>query len=44
MAVLRLLARERAAYMVPPIVVSDELKSGLLVEFAEFPDLWPDKG
>lgn len=33
MAMLRLLARERQAYaLVPPIVVRDELKSGLLVE------------
>jgi LysR family transcriptional activator of nhaA len=40
MAMLRLLAREgKAVALVPPIVVRDELKSGVLVEFCRVPDL-----
>jgi LysR family transcriptional activator of nhaA len=43
MAMLRLLAREsRAAALVPPIVVRDELRSGVLVELARVPDLAED--
>lgn len=40
MAMLRLLAREREGVtLVPPIVVRDELESGLLVEHCRIPDL-----
>ena len=40
MAMLRLMAREHAGLaVVPPIVVRDELDSGLLVEIARLPDL-----
>lgn len=40
MAMLRLLARERAAVtLVPPIVVRDELAAGTLVEHARVPDV-----
>ena len=40
MAMLRLLARERRAYaLVPPIVVRDELKSGILAELHRIDDL-----
>lgn len=40
MAMLRLLARERAGVtLVPPVVVRDELKSGLLVEYARIPEV-----
>ena len=40
MAMLRLLAREReGATLVPPIVVRDELESGVLVEYCRIPQL-----
>lgn len=40
MAMLRLLAREREGVtLVPPIVVRDELESGVLVEYCRLPDL-----
>lgn len=40
MAMLRLLARESGALtLVPPVVVRDELKNGLLVERCRIPDL-----
>jgi LysR family transcriptional activator of nhaA len=40
MAMLRLLVREDAGLaLVPPIVVQDELESGLLVEALPLPDL-----
>ncbi len=40
MAMLRLLARERIGLaVIPPIVVRDELESGLLAEIARLPDL-----
>lgn len=40
MAMLRLLAREREGVtLVPPIVVRDELKSGILVEYCRIPKL-----
>jgi LysR family transcriptional activator of nhaA len=40
MAMLRLLARESGALaLVPPVVVRDELQSGLLVERARLPDV-----
>lgn len=40
MAMLRLLARERRALtLVPPIVVRDELKAGILVEYCRIPEL-----
>lgn len=40
MAMLRLLARERdAVTLVPPIVVRDELESGVLVEYCRIKDL-----
>jgi LysR family transcriptional regulator, transcriptional activator of nhaA len=40
MAMLRLLARERdGVTLVPPIVVRDELASGLLVEYCRIPDV-----
>lgn len=40
MAMLRLLARERIGLaVIPPIVVKDELESGLLAEIARLPDL-----
>jgi LysR family transcriptional activator of nhaA len=40
MAMLRLIARETAALtLVPPVVVIDELRSGLLVEHYRFPQL-----
>jgi LysR family transcriptional activator of nhaA len=40
MAMLRLLARERdGVTLVPPIVVRDELKSGVLVELCRIPEL-----
>ncbi|WP_407051979.1 LysR family transcriptional regulator [Methyloraptor flagellatus] len=40
MAMLRLLARERdGATLVPPIVVRDELESGVLVEFCRIPEV-----
>ena len=40
MAMLRLLAREREGVtLVPPIVVRDELESGMLVEHCRIPDL-----
>lgn len=40
MALLRVLARERVALaVVPPIVVTDELRAGTLVEIAPLPDL-----
>ena len=40
MAMLRLLAREREGVtLVPPIVVRDELQSGLLVEHCRIPQL-----
>lgn len=40
MAMMRLLAREGFGLaVVPPIVVTDELRSGLLTEFAALPDL-----
>ncbi|WP_341022585.1 LysR family transcriptional regulator [Brevundimonas diminuta] len=40
MAMLRLLARERAGItLVPPIVVRDELESGLLVEHRRIPEV-----
>ncbi len=40
MAMLRLLAREsRAAALVPPIVVRDELDNGILVEYCQIPEV-----
>lgn len=40
MAMLRLLAREREGVtLVPPIVVRDELESGVLVEYCRLPDV-----
>lgn len=40
MAMLRLLARERQGLtLVPPIVVRDELKAGILVEYCRIPEL-----
>ena len=40
MAMLRLMAREReAAALVPPIVVRDELKSKVLVEYCRIPEI-----
>ncbi len=40
MAMLRLLARERDAItLVPPVVVRDELDSGLLVEYCRIPEV-----
>lgn len=40
MAMLRLLAREREGVtLVPPIVVRDELKSGVLVEYCRIPEV-----
>ncbi len=40
MAMLRLLAREREGLtLVPPIVVKDELKSGVLVEYCRIPEV-----
>ncbi|MFO1247335.1 MAG: LysR family transcriptional regulator [Alphaproteobacteria bacterium] len=40
MAMLRLLAREREGLtLVPPIVVRDELKSGVLVEYCRIPEV-----
>ncbi|MEZ4835987.1 MAG: hypothetical protein R2873_28990 [Caldilineaceae bacterium] len=40
MAMLRLVAREHAGLaVVPPIVVKDELDSGVLVEVAKLPGL-----
>lgn len=40
MAMLRLLARDNAGLaVIPPIVVKDELASGLLVEAAQLPDI-----
>jgi len=40
MAMLRLLAREREGVtLVPPIVVRDELKTGVLVEYCRIPDV-----
>lgn len=40
MAMLRLLAREREGVtLVPPIVVRDELSSGVLVEHCRIPQL-----
>jgi LysR family transcriptional activator of nhaA len=40
MAMLRLLARETGALtLVPPVVVADELRSGLLVERCRIPEL-----
>jgi len=40
MAMLRLLARERRAVaLVPPIVVHDELKARMLVEYCRIPDI-----
>ena len=40
MAMLRLLAREREGVtLVPPIVVRDELESGVLVEYCRIPQL-----
>ena len=40
MAMLRLLARERDAFtLVPPIVVRDELRTGLLIEHCRVPNL-----
>ena len=40
MAMLRLLAREREGVtLVPPIVVRDELESGILVEHCRIPDV-----
>lgn len=40
MAMLRLLAREsKGVALVPPVVVVDELKSGMLVERFRFPDI-----
>ncbi len=40
MAMLRLLAREREGVaLVPPIVVRDELDSGVLVEHCRIPDV-----
>lgn len=40
MAMLRLLARETGALaLVPPVVVSDELKSGILIERCTLPQL-----
>lgn len=40
MAMLRLLAREgRAVALVPPIVVHDELKTRMLVEYCRIPDI-----
>jgi LysR family transcriptional activator of nhaA len=40
MAMLRLLAREREGVtLVPPIVVRDELETGVLVEYCRIPDV-----
>lgn len=40
MAMLRLMAREsRALTLVPPVVVRDELASGVLVEYHRFPEI-----
>ena len=40
MAMLRLMAREREGVtIVPPIVVKDELNSGVLIEYRLAPDL-----
>jgi LysR family transcriptional activator of nhaA len=40
MAMLRLLAREREGVtLVPPIVVRDELKAGILVEHCRIPEV-----
>ena len=40
MAMLRLIAREHAGLaVIPPIVVKDELESGMLIEVAKFPGL-----
>lgn len=40
MAILRLIARERTGFVIlPPIVVRDELASGVLSEITRLPDL-----
>ena len=40
MAMMRLVAREHNGLaVIPPIVVTDELRSGMLVEYAELPEL-----
>jgi LysR family transcriptional activator of nhaA len=41
MAMLRLLAREREGVtLVPPIVVRDELETGILVEYCRIPEVF----
>ena len=41
MAMLRLLARERAGVtLVPPIVVRDELETGILIEHCRVPEVF----